>query len=795
MLASLNLLKQFVDLNGINENEIADKLTFAGLEVEGISHLAEATNLVIGQILKVENHPDSDHLHVLQVDEGPKFGIHQIVCGAPNVKEGLKVIVARVGAELKAKNITIVNSTIRGVESEGMCCALNELGVDKLFLREEQINGIEELSEDAPVGEENVLEYLGLNDTVFDINVLANRSDCLSIFSLAKELGALFDREVKIPAYHHDNELKTDVKVSSNTVNCPQFSIKVVKNVVTKESPSWMKSFLMAQGIRSINNIVDIGNYIMILTGQPLHMYDLDKLDSKEFIVKDDCDIKFTALDEKEYDLEVNDILVTNNNKVACLAGVMGALYCAVDSSTKNIAIEAANFKSSAVRRTSSRIGLSSDSSSRFVKGINPLQDKFVLDLTAEYLIQYAEAKEVYQTVRYSTIDEKIPAIECSVSYINKRLGTDFDYEKITGILGKLNIQIEDLDHDNFLATPPAHRIDIKCDADLSEEVIRFAGLDSIKSSLPLMEMTLGGLTEFQSKRKMIREQLIANGLHEVLTYNLISPKEIDQYVLLNSDEPYVIKNPMTIEHSIVRKGLVSSLLNVLDYNYNHQTKDVNIFEVSDIITKNQEYNSLCVLLSGQKCLRGQLSMRPYDFYDIHGILDSIFALLGIEKSRYKEERLESSFYHPGRSTKILFGKEVVAVLGELHPTLTKDYGRVYVLEVNLTKVINLKTAKSKMELFSKYPSIKRDYAFVVSKEILAEEVIRSIKKSGKGIINAIDIFDCYEGEHIQEGFKSIALSVTYSDLNKTLTDQEINAVEQNFLDELKKAYNVELRK
>lgn len=442
MLASYQLLSRFVDLSGIAPEEIADKLTFAGLEVEAVKPLSGAKGLVIGKILKAEKHPDSDHLHVLQVDEGEKYGVCQIVCGAPNARENLKVIVARPGAVL-SETVTIGKSKIRGVDSEGMCCSLSELGIDKLFLSEKQISGIEELDENAPVGEENVLDYLGLNDTVFDINVLANRSDVQAVYSLAKELSALFSRPLKIPQPLRYQEKKTAFTCSSATRACPQFSIKAVRNVKTKASPVWLKNALMAQGIRSINNIVDIGNYVMVLTGQPLHMYDSDKLRSTHFEVRDDLSEDVVCLDGKTYTLLPGDLVVTNGGEPVCIAGTMGLLSVAVDENTKNIAVESANFKGSSVRRTSTRIGLSSESSAHFVKGINPKQDEFVLNLTAQLLVELADAEIVEETSRYAAIEEKPVRISCSVTYINRRLGTDFDYAFIASILEKLQIRIE----------------------------------------------------------------------------------------------------------------------------------------------------------------------------------------------------------------------------------------------------------------------------------------------------------------------------------------------------------------
>ena len=796
MLASYKLLSKFVDLTGITPEEIEHKLTFAGLEVEGVERLAYASNLVIGQILKVENHPDSDHLHILQVDEGEKYGVEQIVCGAPNVRVGLKVIVARPGAVLSKDKFTISKSTIRGVESNGMCCALNELGVDKTFLREEQIKGIEELPTDAVVGNENVLEYLGLDDVIFDINVLANRSDILAIYSLAKELSALFDRKLNIPEPKKFSEVPSLITCSSATEDCPQFSIKVVKDVVTKESPLWLKNFLMAQGIRSINNIVDIGNYVMILTGQPIHMYDLDKLESNNFVVKNDFEGEVVCLDEKTYKIEKGDLVVTNNDKPVCLAGTMGLLEVAVDSNTKNIAIESANFKGSTVRRTSTRTGLSSDSSAHFLKGINPKQDRFVLDLTTELLVELADAKVVEETVRYSVINEEPTKIECSVSYINKRLGTDFDYDYITTILNRLFIETIDVDHDNFIAIAPAHRIDLQCNADLSEEIIRYVGFGAIKSQLPLMVTTVGGYTSFQEKRFRIRNLLIDSGLNEALTYTLVSPTENEQFVLLNNDEPYVIFNPMTIDHSVVRRGLVKSLLNIVEYNLSHQQEDLAFFEVSDVITKGSNYQELCVVLNGNKTVQGKLRVEPYDFYDIHGILEAILSQLGIEKNRYKEERLlDSKFYHPGRTTKILFGKNVVGVCGQIHPNYSKDIGETYVLELNLTALLELRVPQTKMAQISKYPSVKRDLALVVKKDVLVDDIIRCVKKAGRSIVKNVEIFDVYQGEHMTEGYKSVAIKITFQDDSKTLVEKDITESLDSIMNELYKVTKAELRK
>lgn len=795
MRASLNLIKKFVDLDGLTAEEIADRLTFSGLEVEEISRVAEASNLVIGEILECFAHPSSDHLHVLSVDLGEKYGVEQIVCGAPNARKGLKVIVARIGSVLKKAGVTISKSTIRGVESNGMCCSLSELGVDKSYLTPAQLEGIEELPTDAPVGEEHVLEYLGLDDIILDINVLANRSDCFAVFSLAKELGALFHRAVHIPEPNRYAERDSDLRISSLSDRCPQFSLKLIEGVKTAPSPKWLSGYLMAHGIRSINNIVDIGNYIMILTGQPIHMYDRDKLVSCDFSVSDTYAGEFTALDDKIYSVSPGDLVVMNGDRAACIAGVMGAKFCAVDEKTRNIIVESANFNGSSVRRTTVRTGLSSDSSARFIKGINPLQDRFVLDLAAQLLTELAGAERIYRTVRKSSVSEAPVSIPCSVSYINRRLGETFSAAEIFDVLEHLGLKIEKKDEDRFTAVVPSHRIDLRCDADISEEIFRFIGLKRIKPKLPEMVTTVGELSREQKRKKEIREHLISRGFNEILTYTLISPEMDRKFVLLNEDAPIRIMNPMTMDHSIVRRGLISSALEVLNYNLAHRNKDLSLFEISDVTTADRRYEELCLVMNGKVPVQGSLALRDCDFYDLSGIFASLMQLLGIDAKRYRVVRLDDSeYFHPGRSAKILIGKEVAGIMGEIHPNYSADLGRTYVLELNLSLFLQMKCSPTKMQAIGKFPSVERDYAFVLKKETACEDFIRTIKKEARGMISSVEVFDIYEGEFLPVGFKSLAVTITYSSLEKTLKDSDINPVESALIAQVGKQFGAYLR-
>ncbi len=797
MKVSLKLLSQFVDLSDLSVDEIVHRLTFTGLEVEGVYQVAKASNLVISQILEVNDHPDSDHLHILKVDEGEKYGIEQIVCGAKNVRVGLKVIVARIGAKLGFDDFEIKPSVIRGVNSNGMCCSLSELGVDKSLLSEYQLSGIEELDDSASVGNENVLEYLGLDDVIIDINVLANRSDVLSLYSLAKEVGAVLNRKVNIPSYKIESNKKSSYSVSSTSSNCKQFALRCAYGINVKESPELLKNALRSVGIRSINNIVDIGNYAMILTGRPIHIYDIDKINSKEFVVRDDLEGDFVALDNNTYKMEKGDLIVTDGNNPLCYAGIMGSNLCSVDENTKNIAIEVATFTPARIRRTSSRIGLSSDSSQRFIKGINPSNEEETIELISYLLKEYASCSSFEEIIKYDVREKENNKINCSYSYINHRLGTDISSDEMDKTFNSLGIEIKRLDDDSFEALIPPHRIDLKIDADLSEEIFRTIGLDKINPILPNSKMTVGKLNEFQRRKRIIREHLISRGLTEVLTYTLLDPKSAEELVSLSSNDTcYKIINPMTVDHSVVRKSVLRSLVNVLSYNNAHQIDDVAIFETTSIETIENTYTSLGILLSGNKSIQGSLQVKPYDFYDIAGLFTSILNILDIKQNRIRICRSESSFYHPGRSVDVYIGKNKVCSYGELHPSVIKELGihKTYSLEMNLNAFLDLKTSQLKMNQISKFPSVKRDYAFICKEDISYESILNTIKKNSSGIIINQEVFDVYVGEHVAKGFKSIALRLTYSSLEHTLKENEINEAENKVIKAIS-SLGLELRK
>lgn len=796
MLVSLKEIAKYVDISDISAQEIADKLTFSGIEVENINKLANASNLVIGEVIECGPHPDSDHLHVTKVDVGDE--ILDIVCGAPNVRKGLKVIVARAGAILPGGEIK--KGVIRGVESNGMLCALNELGVDPKTLSVQQIEGIEELDKDAVIGNQDVLGYLGLDDIILDLNLLANRSDCYAIFNVAKEIGALFNRKVNIPEIENEaTYTEKEFKVSSETELCKEFYGILIKGIEIKESPSWLKNFLRSEGIRSINNIVDLGNYIMLLTGQPINMYDLDKLPKKELIIKSDFNGSFESFDDRVLELKKDDIVVVSDDKVMCLAGVMAGKTASIDKTSKNIVVELAIFNHASIRKTSIRLGVSSDSSQRFIKGLNKDQLDFVADLLVETLKKLSKYDNISNTLRFDKFIHETRRVECSLDYINKRLGTKLLFPEIEKTLNLLGFNIKNIDDNHFIALVPSSRIDIEGKADLSEEVIRYIGIDNIPSSLPNMVTTVGGKKIDEDKSDVIKNLLTNRGLYEVLTYTLINKEEANSFNYINNDESYKILNPLTSDHEYVRHNLITSLLRCASYNINHNNIDFGIYEISTIDTKKNLEEHLSVVLCGQKFGQNKMKAESFSYFDLKGIIDEILHLFNISDSRIRIQRInnEKEEFHPNKSAIVYLDGKVLAVLGDLHPLAKEKYDlkkqNVIVLEMNLSLLFTIKSGNNRFSEISKYPYVTRDYAFVIDNKINYRDLRKEIKKASS-LIKDIDIFDIYKGENIQEGYVSIAISLSINSTDHTLKEEEIAETDKKVRDILKSKFNVELR-
>lgn len=798
MQVSDKLLRRFVDLDGLNPEDIKNILCEGGIEVTGYRPLAQGDKLVIAKILEVHPVEGSNHLHYLKVDEGNKLGTFDVVCGAPNVRVGLNTVVARVGCSLKDGKIN--EAKIMGLKSFGMCCSYKELGIEHKYLTDEENAGIIELDEDAPIGEEEVLKYLCLDDFIYDIELLPSRSYCLSIINLAKELAALANRKIKDLKIDDLTNFKTDFVVSSDTDKCPQFAIRVVNGVKVKPSPRELRFALLASGYRSINNIVDIGNYVMLLTGQPLHMYDLDKLHSHALIARDDIEEDFVALDDNHYEVKKGDICITNDGKTMCLGGIMGAKCCAVDGKTQNIAIESASFYHASIRHTSRRLGLASESSTRFIKGTNHFQSQFVLDLVASLVQKLANANKISNIVSYTTEEDKLATIDTTISYINNRLATNLRLEEIVDILERESLGVE-TEGEKLHIKVPHYRLDLKEPCDISEEIIRFVGFSRVKEEEFKGPERVGGVSLEEKKINDIRNLLLGRGLDECITYSLVDAKKKDSWSYLNDWQPVKLLHPLTDKHEYIRTNVLPSLLESASYNYTHQNKDLALFEVSDVyLDENTKETRLAVVLVGKEELQSKMDVRPYSYFTVKGYLEAILDLLHIDSSRYQIERLVSDKkeFHPGRSAAIKLNKRLVGVLGEMYPRLRKDYDfgkeNIAVMELNLSAILEVMTSPVTFKEINKFPVVKRDLALLVKDDVTYQMIKKVIKTSGHQIILDVEPFDLYVGEGVANGYHSLAITITYGDNKKTLVDEEVNRVENDIKYALRKELGIELR-
>ena len=789
-MISLNWVKDYIDLSNEDLRELAVKVTKAGINVEKVitNHI---DNLVIGEIIECHPHPDSDHLNICQVNVGTDT--RQIVCGASNVRPGLKVIVALPGAILPG-NFEIKTGKIRGEESNGMICALFELGLEEKT--EETYNaGITELASDAPVGED-ALNYLGLDDTLYELDVHKHRNnDCYYHIGFAYEIGSIINKPVSLPEDNYE-EIKENINdyftLEVNTEKCPYYLAKMVKDVVIKESPEFIKKRLIAAGMRPINNVVDISNYVMLEYGQPMHFFDYDKLGNK-IVVRDAKDSEqITTLDEKERMLTTNDIVITDGEKPVCIAGVMGGLNTEVDNETKSILIESAIFDATSIRYTASKLNLRSEASIRYGKGLNYEYTEKAINRACHLLEKYADAKILSGIVTYDNIDKTPKVVEFKSEEVNKLLGINIKNEDMEVELTRLGFEYV-LNNNLFKVTIPARRLDMDPNiADIAEEIGRLYGYHKLESTLPTVKTRRGVYVGDVLYRKEVSKRLRTLGLNEVKTYTLTSPDMANIFKEENKQN-IVLPNPMSVDKSVVRLSIIPSLLNVYDYNKARQVSDINIYEISKVY--DSEYNEdikVAILMKGNyttnEWSRSNISV---DFYLLKGIIENILNYLGL-KNRYDFEISNNSSLHPGMSANILLDREVVGYLGRIHPSIKKD--EIYVAEFSLSKLISKNVKPIKYKEVSKYPEIKKDLAFIVDKDMPASNLIKEIKKSGGRLLSNIDVFDVYTGENVDKDQKSIAFALTFSDPSKTLNDEEVTNVFKNIIDKVTNNCNAILR-
>lgn len=788
-MINLDWVKDYIDINDQDLKELAVKITKAGINIEAVisNHI---DNLFIGKVLTCTPHPDSDHLHVCNVDVGEN--IYQIVCGAPNVKEGLKVIVALDGAILPG-DFEIKKSKIRGVESNGMICALFELGLEEKT--EENYNkGIHELDSDAPVGKDPLV-YLGLSSTLYELDIHKHRNnDCYYHIGFAYEIASILNRKVSLPDEEYkeiDDSVTKHINLEINTNKCNYYLAKMVTDVKIGQSPDFIKKRLLSVGMRPINNVVDISNYVMLEYGQPLHFFDQEKLGNKIVVRDANNDEKIVTLDGKERILSSSDIVITDSKKAVAIAGIMGGEDTEVKENTNTILIEAAIFDSVSIRYTASRLDLKSEASIRYGKGLNYEYTEKALNRACHLLEKYAGAKILKDTVKYDNIPKTEKKVQFTEEDINKLLGITISHEDVKVELNRLDFPFE-VNNNKFIVTIPNRRLDIDPNInDIAEEIGRLYGYHNLISTLPNVNIRKGGYIGDVRYRKIISKRLRGLGLNEVKTYTLISPEMADKFGY-EEKKKAKLPNPMSIDKSVIRTSLIPSLLNVYEYNKARKVNDIMIYEISK--TYDVNYNEdikICILMEGNYLVnRWQNINIKTDFYLIKGIMENVLSFLGFE-NRYSLSNENVIDLHPGICAKILLDKETIGVIGKIHPAITKD--DIYVSEISLSKLMK-KVKEIKYKEPSKYPEVKKDLAFIVNKETACEEIEKVMQKSAGKILTDIDVFDIYTGDKIGENEKSIAFSLTFSDPSKTLNDEEITNVFNKVINDVETKIKAVLR-
>ncbi len=777
----LSWLKDYMNTDGISEKEYADKLTMSGSIVEGIRHLgSEFKNVVVGKITKIEKHPDADKLVVCQVDVGDEE--IQIVTGAPNVFEGAVVPVAKHKSTLPG-GVKITKGKLRGVMSYGMMCSTDELGISK-----ERASGILILPEDTPIGED-ITHTLGLDESVAEFEITSNRPDCMSIIGLARETAATFEREFKIPDINqtgNDEDVNDYASVEiADSKLCSRFTARAVKNVKIGPSPKWMQQRLTAAGLRAINNVVDITNYIMLEYGQPMHAYDLEHIEGRKIIVRNGGDGELLeTLDEKPRELKSEMIVISDEKRAIGVAGVMGGANSEVTDDTVTVLFESACFNPVLVRRGAKALGMRTDASALFEKGLDSENCLPAINRACELIEEMGGGEVIGGVIDVYPIKKQNRVLPFEPKKINAFLGTNIPESEMIEYLHRLEFVVKD-----GKITVPTFRGDIESMADIAEEVARLYGYDNLPVTMMRGRVVVGGKTFKQKVIDKIRTTLTGCGLYEAMTYSFIDPKEFEQTRIPMGDV-VKITNPLGEENSVMRTSMLSSVIKTLKINYNRRASSAKIFELGMV------YIPIGETLPDERQIIALGMYGKTDFFELKGIVQILLEKLGISNALYETES-ENPSYHPGRCAKVTIGKDLVGYLGQIHPAVAENFKvdtEIYAAELDLNTVLKYATFDRTYKPLPKFPSSGRDIALVVDKDISVGEIEKTIRSTGSKILESVRLFDVYEGEQVGENKKSVAYSLKFRAPDRTLTDEEVNAAIEKILSALKTELNADLR-
>ncbi|HDM1718686.1 TPA: phenylalanine--tRNA ligase subunit beta [Staphylococcus aureus] len=785
MLISNEWLKEYVTIDDSVSN-LAERITRTGIEVDDlIDYTKDIKNLVVGFVKSKDKHPDADKLNVCQVDIGEDEPV-QIVCGAPNVDAGQYVIVAKVGGRLPG-GIKIKRAKLRGERSEGMICSLQEIGISSNYIPKSFESGIYVFSESQVPGTD-ALQALYLDDQVMEFDLTPNRADALSMIGTAYEVAALYNTKMTKPeTTSNELELSANDELTvtiENEDKVPYYSARVVHDVTIEPSPIWMQARLIKAGIRPINNVVDISNYVLLEYGQPLHMFDQDAIGSQQIVVRQANEgEKMTTLDDTERELLTSDIVITNGQTPIALAGVMGGDFSEVKEHTSNIVIEGAIFDSVSIRHTSRRLNLRSESSSRFEKGIATEFVDEAVDRACYLLQTYANGKVLKDRVSSGELGAFITPIDITADKINRTIGFDLSQNDIVTIFNQLGFDTE-INDDVITVQVPSRRKDITIKEDLIEEVARIYGYDDIPSTLPVFEkVTSGQLTDRQYKTRMVKEVLEGAGLDQAITYSLVSKEDATAFAM-QQRQTIDLLMPMSEAHASLRQSLLPHLIEAASYNVARKNKDVKLFEIGNVFFANGEgelpdqVEYLSGILTGDYVVnQWQGKKETVDFYLAKGVVDRVAEKLNLE---FSYRRADIDGLHPGRTAEILLENKVVGFIGELHPTLAadNDLKRTYVFELNFDALMAVSVGYINYQPIPRFPGMSRDIALEVNQNIPAADLLSTIHAHGGNILKDTLVFDVYQGEHLEKGKKSIAIRLNYLDTEETLTDERVSKVQ-----------------